>query len=199
MGTPHILKVIKDGRTVIRQYGQYDGDAATAGHNLCSFITKYGAETIRKLIDQTEIQEQSGPISVPVEVGEYFANINYLGDFFKFLGDPYITVIPSAIEKFGLQKTMQYYMLTRYTGYKVLHVIGVFSCVKEVEEGKCKIPVYLESDDMEDAGRKITLDLDNEAIVFDYIGKHKVWEFSSLPADAELKELDKGNIDVKHE
>lgn len=59
MGTRHIIEIIKDGNVAVRQYGQWDGYAETAAYHLRNFIREHGADTVRSLIDKTQIQKRT--------------------------------------------------------------------------------------------------------------------------------------------
>ncbi len=197
MGTRHIVEVIKDNKTVIRQYGQWDGYAETAAYELRNFIKKHGADKVRELITLTEIQDGNldefyGKESCMWldEVSKYVNNLSMLGDFYSAYDYPDLAVIPAVAEKFGLEKTMQRYMMTRDTGYKILDVLHIFSCFKEVRDNGMKIPVFL-VDESWDTGRKIIINLDDNTFTCAYFGKEQTWSFGKLPTLSELRQVDK--------
>lgn len=201
MGTRHIVEVIKDNKTVIRQYGQWDGYADTAAYHLRNFIKEHGAEDIRALLEKTEIHNDTeldsfhwkeSALGVNTsDVDAYIEKIKMLGSFYRY-GIKYTpcAIIPAVVEKFGLEKAMQHYLMTRDTGYRILDVLGIFSCFKEIKHGKLKMPIYLEPVDM-DTGRKIIINLDNETFSCKYFGKEQTWSFDKLPTLTELRKVDK--------
>ncbi len=212
MGTRHIVEVIKDKKTVIRQYGQWDGYAETAAYQLRNFIKKHGAQKTKELMELTEIQNtrsrhEDGPDMLITPDGFHMAEsmlcaVNEIAEYLYKLSsgtfllcrygisDVKLVSIPAVVEKFGLEKAMNYYMLTRDTGYKVLDTIGIFSCFDKVASGECEIPVFLEEEDL-DPGRKIIIDLDKETFTCKYFKKEQTWTFEKLPTLAELRKVDK--------
>ena len=210
MGTRHIVEVIKDKKTAIRQYGQWDGDAATAAYHLRNFIKEIGAQTIRELIDLTQVQGESDRYEIApdlcignahefhvaeslmlrTEISEYIDRVLALGFVHTYLEpDEKIALIPAVVERFGLAEAVRHYMLTRDTGYKILDVIGVFSCFRDVASGKVKIPVWLEDEEL-NPGRKIIIDLDNETFTCNYFDDVRTWSFGKLPTLAVLRKID---------
>lgn len=201
MGTRHIVEVIKDNKKVIRQYGQWDGYADTAAYHLRNFIKEHGAEYIRDLLEKTEIHNDTeldsfhwkeSALGVNTsDVDAYIEKIKMLGSFRgDGIEDIHIAIIPAVVEKFGLEKAMQHYLMTRDTGYKILDVLGIFSCFEEIKYGNLKMPIYLEPVDM-DTGRKIIINLDKETFTCRYFGKEQTWNFDKLPTLTELRKVDK--------
>lgn len=210
MGTRHIIEVVKDNRLVIRQYGQWDGYAETAGYHLRNFIKNHGINKIKEIVDKTEIQNAKQahkcepdllitPSGFKIaeamlytdEIGNYIQKIKELGlCIWAYDMDTHLATILPCVEKFGLEKTMQHYMLTRDTGYKILDVMGIFSCFPEIENNELKIPVYLEDDDI-NPGRKIIINTDDKTFTCEYFNKKQTWSCDKLPTLAELRKLDK--------
>lgn len=206
MGTRHIVRVIKDGKVVINQYGQWDGYAETAAYTLRNFIKENGKERLNEILDKIEpigsANHDSEPdmlitsnahilesmmTSFDEEIAEYRDKIRSMGIFDI---DMHIALVPILVEKFGFERTAKYYTLTRDTGYKVLDVLNMLFAVNECQFGEQKIPVYLEDEDL-DPGRKIIINMDNETFTCHYFGKEKSWSFDKLPTLSELRKVDK--------
>ena len=209
MGTRHIVEVVKDDKLAIRQYGQWDGYAETAAYHLRKFIKKHGAEKIRGLVDLTEIQSsiQCHNADKPdflLTSSDFHMKESLVGchvsDFDKYIQEKELTgtfekynlkeTIPALVKKFSLEEVMAYYMMTRDTGYRILDVIDAFSQFKCVQEGTCKIPVFLEDENI-DTGRKIVINLDAETFTCKYFDGEQTWSFDKLPTLAELRKVDK--------
>ena len=205
MGTRHIVEVIRKGKPVIRQYGQWDGYAATAGYTLRNFIKENGKERLDKILDKVEpinnIAHGNEPdmlitnkahilesmmTSFDKEIAEYRDKIKSMGIFDI---DMHIALVPVLVEKFGFDRTAKYYTLTRDTGYKVLDVLNMLYSIKECRNGETKIPVYIEEDF--DTGRRIVINMDDGTFSCKYFGKEKTWTFDKLPTLSELKKVDK--------
>jgi hypothetical protein len=205
MGTRHIVEVIKDNKIVIRQYGQWDGYAATAGYTLRNFIKENGKERLDEILDKVEPIDniahgnepdmlitdkahilESMMTSFDEEIAEYRDKIRSMGIFDI---DMHIALVPILVEKFGFDRTAKYYTLTRDTGYKVLDVLNMLYSINECRFGKIKIPVYIEEDF--DTGRRIVINMDDETFACKYFGKEKTWTFDKLPTLTELRKVDK--------
>ena len=209
MGTRHIVEVVKGNKLAIRQYGQWDGYAEIAAYHLRKFIKKHGVEKIRELVDLTEIQNtiQCHNVDKPDfllttsdfhmseslvgyhanAIDKYIETIGRTGTFEKY---DLKKIVPALMEKFDLEEVMAYYMMTRDTGYRILDVIYAFSRFKEVASGDCKIPVFLEDENI-DTCRKIIINLDTETFTCIYFDGEQSWSFDKLPTLAELRKVDK--------
>lgn len=205
MGTRHIVEVIRKGKPVIRQYGQWDGYAATAGYTLRNFIKENGKERLNEILDKVDPIDnithgnepdmlitdkahilESMMTSFDKEIAEYRDKIKSMGIFDI---DMHIALVPILVEKFGFDRTAKYYTLTRDTGYKVLDVLNMLYSIKECRDGETNIPVYIEGD--LDTGRKIVINIDDETFTCKYFDKEKTWTFDKLPTLSELKKVDK--------
>lgn len=208
MGTRHVVEVIRKGKPVIRQYGQWDGYAATAGYTLRNFIKENGKERLNKILDSLESipstsqRNENEPdllitnrahilesmmTSFDKEIAEYRDKIRRMG-FFSM--DMHIALVPVLVDKFGFERTAIYYTLTRDTGYKILDVLDMFYSINDCKDGKIKIPVYVENENL-DTGRKITINMDDETFTCNYFGKKRSWSFDKLPTLKELKQVDR--------
>lgn len=197
MGTRHIVEVINNGNTVLRQYGQWDGYAEIAGHHICEFIKKHRLE-LKDMMACTEIKPNSSELAndfhwkeCTLAENDIFTTYTLrLSSIAAHMGldasKKYLYAIPAVVEKFGVEKAMDYYMLTRDTGYRIFDIIYMFKNM--LKSGK-KIPVYMMSEDV-DPGRKIIVNLDDETIEFKYFDKDKIYSFSHLPAKSILKKID---------
>ncbi len=180
MGTSHIVEVINDGKLVIRQYGQTDGIAEIAGSYICNFLKEHDAEYIKDLLNNTELKdisrEEAYDYEKIPEMARYLNGLKMLGGFYGSGIDVHLGSIPAMIQKFGLEDTAKFYIISSDTGYKILNVINVLDCVKEIRDGEFKIPIYLEDKDTE-SSRKIIINLDDSTITFEYFNQKRTYSF----------------------
>ena len=210
MGTRHVVEVIRNKKAVIRQYGQWDGYAETAAYQLRNFIKEKGKDELCEMLDKLVFQNNTTDPNEPDMLITSKSHIlesmmtSYDKDVAKYvqeiremtfrLDDDYIGIIPAVIHKFGFDRALEYYVLTRDTGYRILDALYVFHVIQEYPPyGKDfgnKLPVYLEPEDI-DTGRKIIINVDDETFTCKYFGREKSWTFDKLPTLVELRKVDK--------
>lgn len=200
MGTRHIVEVIKDGKKIIRQYGQWDGNAETAGTRIRDFIKNNGKDRLVEILKYTEIKnvdssfkdESDEPDYERLEeIARYIDEVRHPGLYYQGDIDFYLGIIPAVIDKYGFEDTAYCYMYSRNTGYRILDVINILACHENCWRTKeYKIPVYLINEEV-DPERKIIVNLDEDSLTFEYFGREKSWNFGKLPTIAELKKIDK--------
>ncbi len=135
MGTRHTVRVIMDNKEILNQYGQWDGYAETAGIYLYENIKHFRkdkCETIKKALSNLErVSEEDVPFALKeslLGVKHEFSEIEECIRQYKMQYKNYAEVslndiIDHVIEKYGYEKTAEYFLKTRDTGYKVLDAI----------------------------------------------------------------------------
>lgn len=111
MGTRHLIKVISDGKTVVAQYGQWDGYPSGQGITLLSFLRKFKGNYKRlkdRLKDRLKTVHFAGP-KEEKEMNDYYISIG--------VNDGWMSMDQSA--KFN----QKYPLLSRDNGAGVLQMI----------------------------------------------------------------------------
>lgn len=89
MGTRNLTMVIKDGKTKVAQYGQFDGYLSCAGKTILESLKKYNHEFLKEKIDKvsfyTEKEEKENWINFAkrkgIDPNEHLVEISIMNEF----------------------------------------------------------------------------------------------------------------------
>ena len=190
MGTRHTVKVIKNGQVVLNQYGQWDGNTATAGIYLVHSIKKLGVDRLKEMFECVKVSSE--------DPDEFFCGESLLGvkrdgsDMEGFIDNLYQgkkptirKIVRALIRRFGTVATARYVMISRNTGYKILDALD--ELLKQnvaVKTFICKDKCYWHYE----------INLDEETFTVKVGNKEKAWKLNRLPSDKTLDHFE-DNID----
>ncbi len=134
MGTRHTVRVIMGNKEILNQYGQWDGYAETAGIYLYEDIKNFrknNFETLKNALNNLVQISEDVPFALKecsLGLKHEFSEIEECISQYKMKYENYAEVslcdiIHHAIEKYGYEKTAEYILKTRDTGYKILDAI----------------------------------------------------------------------------
>ena len=205
MGTRHKVKLLKDNKIIINQYGQWDGYPTTAGEVITNFLkNKENVEFLKnlqeKFIYKTKEEQDKfifGEMTMNIEEAskEIYHYIFDEGQVFKeektgedvrWFDLTTKQYVDEIYKKFGFEMTAYYLMITRDTGYKI------FDTIKELNrlEPDKKIPVFLNDYNGFDIEATYTINLDKNTLEIVWHDKGQIYDLDNLPGIKELEEIE---------
>ncbi len=172
MGTRNITEVKLNNKTVIRQYGQWDGYPATAGSTLVDFLKEddnldWLKEILTKqvitYISDKDIEDWSEGPGLEYLVSYYpgiFGQIHkwHYDNYDKFQGKPIEIEWQAIVNQFGYHDASMYIATVRNTGYYIFNALKFMYSQKESVNF---LPVYINYYQGWDIEAKYLIDLDN--------------------------------------
>lgn len=206
MGTRNKTMLIKNGKTIINQYGQWDGYPTGASATIVNFLKENGKEALEDIVKKlkpVEVKENKVILSEMTlsfskdysdiqkyidhdENGKYKQwNLEGCDEPFYFSSLPVKNQVEILSEKFDYEKFSTYLMLTRNTGYKVFDVM---KCLSDKFPEK-EIPVIYDDYDGFDIEAKNIINLDTNTYTIDWHNKIYHFDLDNLPDMEKLEEI----------
>lgn len=205
MGTRHKIKVLKENKIILNQYGQWDGYPTEAGKCIVNFLKeKENVEFLKNVKNNFVYKDKKeqdhfifGEMTMnPEEVTKDIYHFIFdSGQLFKdektgkevrwcYLSQKQLVDI--LYDKFGFEMSAYYLMITRDTGYKI------FDTIKELNrlEPKKQIPIYKSDYEGFDIEARYIVNLDNNTLKIEWHDRTKEYDLDKLPSEKELEDFE---------
>ena len=187
MSTENVTIIIKNGETKVRQHGRWNGIPTAMLTAICDTLNKHldalDKNVLRcKLVDENKVERLN-------EANETFKKIKEYGrqtgpkrrwDFESM--KEWVDYLSEAFDR----KDVQTYILqSDDTGYSIAEVIATCDFEGDLILPDCDCDSTCAGIDL-----VCTIDLDNQALIADWLGTICEWDFDELPTYDELERLE---------
>jgi len=143
MGTRHTVKVILNNKTVLNQYGQWDGYIDYAGMRLYKYLKNCDIDKFKTICSNLIEADLRMAVSFN-DIAEYLEKKAYKRFEQNIYEEDAVSVIVTDLmEKFGYERATAYLLLTRDTGYKIFETLEAIWDIRP----DVKLPVVLVADE----------------------------------------------------